>query len=84
MPTRWEDQERGNWDIEAMRKEFRQRLYVNPPAEDNSEIMEAIERLLKCRTAGFQAAYGDDFSDPEHRHKADRSMVLNYFLDSLE
>ena len=36
--TRWEDQERGNYDVDQLRQEFRKRLYVteNPPSEPSS------------------------------------------------
>lgn len=33
LEERWEDQERGNYDADALREEFRQRLYADAPLE---------------------------------------------------
>lgn len=34
-PPRWEDEPRGSWDIEQLRKEFRERLHATPPKQSD-------------------------------------------------
>lgn len=45
--TRWEDEEKANYDADHLREEFRKRMYVTSPASEPPTLKQRILRVFE-------------------------------------